>query len=307
MTRTAIITADIELSNFPGEQGLWGRIGAESWGLPRLLDELRDLGVPATMFVDVYGAASTARAAQEQACLLIKEYGQDLQLHTHPGLAFDPKREQLRDYSFDEQLQIVAFGRDRIRQWTGVEASVHRAGDWAANADTLRALHELDFAADFSASAWSRSCGIPGAAHMGNGWQLIEGMLCAAGTCYRDRLTGRVRRMDLGGVSMAEIRDCIRGAIDPLILTPHSFSLMRFNQARTRFRPDFDYVRRLRRYVRLVQEAGYRFLPASEAAADARAKLERHPAMQPLPVSSLPASISGVAKSLAERARARLA
>jgi len=306
MTRIAIIAADIELSNFPGEQGLWGRIGGESWGLPRLLDELAQLEVPATMFVDVYGGEPQAIAAQEKACSLIVKHGQDLQLHTHPAPAFDPRREQIRDYAFEEQLQILSFGRDRIRRWTGVEASVHRAGDWAANSDTLRALDQLGFVADFSASAWSRSCGIPGASGMGNGWQLIDGMLCAAGTCYRDRLTGRIRRMDLGGVSMAEVRDCIHSAVDPLILTPHSFSLMRFNLARTRFRPDRDYVRRLHRYVRMVREAGYRFLTARDAALGARARLAPH-AMQPLPMSSLPASISGVAKSLAERARAKLA
>lgn len=305
--RSAIITADVELSNFPQEQGLWGRIGGESWGLPRLLDELARLQVPATMFVDVYGSTPDSVAAQQKACAMIASYGQDLQLHTHPASAFDANREQLLEYDLEEQLRILQFGRDRVLEWTGIEVNVHRAGDWAANADTLRALRRLGFIADFSASAWSRSCAIPGASGMGNGWHLIEDMLCAAGTCYRDRLTGRIRRMDLGGVSMAEVRECVHGGNDPLILTPHSFSLMRFNPARTRFRPDRGYVRRLHRYVEMARDAGYRFQSAREAAMAVTGQIAGETASRPLPVSSLPASLSGVAKSLAERARARLA
>src|SRR6185369_11707926 len=184
MTPRLLITVDTELSNFPNAQGLWGRVGDEDWGLRRMLDAFEALGIQATFFLDVYAGNDKDLAEQRRAAELIASRGQDLQLHTHPGPAFDRARPRLRDYSFAEQCDIIEFGCQRMQQWTGSRPVLHRAGDWGANHDSLRALRQCGMRADFSASVWSSDCGIDPSAMALNGWTRIDGLLCGVGTCY---------------------------------------------------------------------------------------------------------------------------
>ena len=55
MTPSLLVTVDSELSNFPYGQGLWGKVGDESWGLARLIKVFDELEISATFFLDVYG------------------------------------------------------------------------------------------------------------------------------------------------------------------------------------------------------------------------------------------------------------
>ncbi len=304
MAPTLVLTVDTELSSFPEGQGLWGRVGDREYGLPYMLQAFDELQARATFFLDVYGKRDDHVADQRRAAELVAARGHDLQLHTHPGPAFDPGRPRLKDYSLDEQREILSFGRDRLQGWTGARAVVHRAGDWAANHDTLAALRDLAFRADFSASAWGRACGLDAATIRGNGWKSIDGMLCAVGTCYRDRLTGRVRRVDLGGTSFTEVSQMLSLRVDPLILTLHSFSFLRHNRTRTAFAFAPDYVARLRRFfAQALERDGYRSLSAREAA-EAAASLPGSPLpWSELPRSGLAASAAGLLHSARERLR----
>jgi hypothetical protein len=260
-----IVTVDTELSNFPGEQGLFGHVNGEDWGLGRMLRSFAELGLRATFFLDVYGRREAHVAAQRRAAEMIFAAGQDLQLHTHPGPAFDPARPRLRDYPLERQIEILEFGCSRLREWTGLRPRLHRAGDWGADRATLRALRQCGMVADFSASPWSPNCGYDPALIQHNGWTRIDGLLCGVGTCYRDRLTGRMRRLDVGGVSMAEMADVARHGIDPLFLTLHSFSLMRYNKQRTRFVAATDYIDRLAWLLERGRALGYEACSAMDA------------------------------------------
>jgi hypothetical protein len=304
MAPTLILTVDTELSSFPDGQGLWGRVGEDERGLRYMLQVLGELEVRATFFLDVYGKREDHVRDQRRAAELVVARGQDLQLHTHPGPAFDPQRPQLKDYTVAEQEEIVSFGRERLQVWTGVRAVVHRAGDWAANRDTLSALQRQGFEADFSASVWSRSCGLRGVGIGGNGWKRIDGLLCGVGTCYRDRLTGRLRRVDLGGSSFSEVSEMLSRRVDPLILTLHSFSFLRYNRARTVFALAPDYVAALRHFCALaVERHGYRSLSAREAAQAAGALPDASLPWSTLPRSGVTASAVGLVKSVWGRLR----
>src|SRR5262249_37605317 len=107
MTPHLLITVDTELSNFPDGYGLWGRPSGQDWGLGRMLEVFRELGIRGTFFVDVYAGRPEPLAEQRRAVEAIAAAGQDVQLHTHPGPAFDAERPRLRDYSLDEQKQIL--------------------------------------------------------------------------------------------------------------------------------------------------------------------------------------------------------
>ncbi len=305
MAKRLIITVDTELSNFPNAQGLWGRVGGEEWGLARVIDEFDSLGVRGTFFLDVYAGKPADIAEVERAARLIHTRGHDLQLHTHPAPAFDAAREQLRDYDLAQQEQIIEFGVRRIEQWTGVRPVLHRAGDWAADHRSIEALRHQGFRADFSASPWSPSCGLEPAAIRGNGWKHIDGLLCGVGTCYLDRLTGRTRRVDLGGTSFAEATDILSRGIEPLFLTLHSFSFVRYDRTRTRFEPDTEYVELLRRFCTLArQKWGYRTVTALEAVSELQSEAPASLPWAPLPVTHAWSSCAGLVKSVRERLHA---
>jgi len=301
---TLIITVDTELSNFPDSQGLWGRIGAGEWGVARLLDSFAELGIRATFFLDVYANSDDAVANQRRAAEIIVATGHDLQLHTHPAPAFDVNRIRLRDYTASEQEQIIAFGCERINDWIGRRPVLHRAGDWAANHDTLIALAKTGFHADFSACLWSSNCGIDSEAISGNGWKRIDGMLSGIGTCYRDRLTKRVRRLDIGGVSFREIAELLALRVDPLILTLHSFSLLKHNRGRTRITGDADYLRRFEQFCRAAQmQEGYQVVPAIEAVKAIEGLAPEQLPWMELPTTSIVASLAGIWKSSRHKLR----
>jgi len=301
-SRNLLITVDTELSNFPDAQGLWGRVGHETWGLKRMLDEFDDLGVKGTFFLDVYGREDADVSQQRLAAELIASRDHDLQLHTHPAPAFDARRARLRDYAEAEQADIITFGLDRIEQWTGKRPVLHRAGDWGADNISLRAMARAGIKGDFSASPWSSNCGIVSPAVQCNGWARIEGLLSGLGTCFRDRLTGRVRRVDIGGTSFPEVLDILSRQIDPFILTLHSFSLMRFDRERTSFSGDSLYLRRMRDLVRIAQrEHGYELRTAAQAAAQAQTKADADLVALPLATSTPVASAAGIFKSIRGR------
>jgi hypothetical protein len=305
MSRHFLMTVDTELSNFPRPHGIFGRADGADWGLQRMIEEFDALELRATFFLDVYAGNSDDLAEQQRAAELIVARGHDLQLHTHPGPAFDPRRDQLRHYSLAEQEDIIAFGCRRLEGWTGIRPVLHRAGDWAADHNSLRALARQGFRADFSASPWSRNCSYTAEVVRGNGWTRSDGMLCGVGTCYQDRLTGRVRRVDLGGVSFLEAADILAAGVDPLIMTLHSFSLLRYNKSRTQFTGAPDYIERLRRYCRLARaEWGYQYRTALEAVTEIESATDGNPPWVALPTTRTLSSAAGLLKSVRERLRA---
>lgn len=305
MTRQFLMTVDTELSTFPRPQGIFGQVRGQDWGLERMIDEFDALELRATFFLDVYAADAADLAEQKRAAELIVARGHDLQLHTHPGPAFDPRRDQIRQYSLAEQQDIIALGARRLESWTGVRPVLHRAGDWAADRNTLRALAQQGFRADFSASPWSPNCNYPAELIQGNGWTRSDGILCGVGTCYQDRITGRVRRVDLGGVSFLEAVDILAVGVDPLIMTLHSFSFLRYNKARTLLTASPEYVDSVRRYARLAREKfGYQFRTALEAVDEI--ELARGDSLRwvALPTTRAVSSAAGLLKSVRERLRA---
>ena len=296
-TRSLIITIDSELSNFPGTMGLWGQVDGTEWGLRRVVAVLDEMGLRGTFFLDAYGGTPEAVEEQRRAAEFIAGSGHDLQLHTHPSPAFDARRQRMRDYSRGEQVEILEFGAERLRSWTGQRPVLHRAGDWGADHVTIEALRSTGFRADFSGSPWSPNCGYSGSVVDGNGWRRVDGLLCAVGTCYRDRLRGKVRRVDIGGCSEAETTDIMGCGVEPLTLTLHSFSFLRFDRRRTRFGAYEGYIRRLRRFEQRAMRLGYKATTAVEAAAVMARVGESDLPWSTLPTTNLWASGSGLLKS----------
>ena len=307
MSPSLIITVDTELSNFPNGQGIWGTVGNEKWGLTRLISVFDELDISATFFLDVYGGDEEQVGHQRRAAEMIAASGHDLQLHTHPAPAFDRMRHRLRDYDLREQEEIIAFGNDRIKKWTGLQPVVHRAGDWGADSRSLRALKAQGMRADFSACAWSDNCALDGSLVNGNGWKRVDGLLCASGTGFRDRVTGRIRRVDLGGASYREVTDILSRKIDPMILTLHSFSFLRYDRSRTKFTDFRQYVDVLRKFNQLATESGYVCRTALACVNELEFRDDDALSWSDLPITTTSASIAGLIKSVKGRVESHIA
>lgn len=122
---------------------------------------------------DRYGAKVTFMVAPEAAEHFPENITHEVGLHVHPGaeklrmgkhrvLVGDKYlRERcrtsststvLRDYSYEEQLDMIAVGRESLREVLGVRARTFVAGRWSLNDDTVRALVQEGFTHDCSAT-----------------------------------------------------------------------------------------------------------------------------------------------------------
>jgi peptidoglycan/xylan/chitin deacetylase (PgdA/CDA1 family) len=122
---------------------------------------------------DSYGAKVTFAVAPEVAELFPEGIAHEPGLHVHPGaeklrmgkyraLVGDKYLREhcqtsststvLRDYPYEEQLDMIAVGRERLQEVLGVRAKTFVAGRWSLNDDTVRALVQVGFTHDCSAT-----------------------------------------------------------------------------------------------------------------------------------------------------------
>lgn len=127
-------------------------------GLTYQLERLADHGLKACFFVDpmpalVFGLSPVARMVET-----ILAAGQEVQLHLHPNWAGARAgdrgtrygRFQMHEYTLAEQTGLIAGAVDLLVAAGAPRPIAFRAGGYAANADTLRALAALGFAYDSS-------------------------------------------------------------------------------------------------------------------------------------------------------------
>ncbi len=146
MQHNVILTIDTEFSTHKDNLGIWCEFDGQKYGLTKILEICQEYGVKATFFVDVYQKEREIR----RACDQILAQGHEIQLHTHPNWCFDRNRQNLSRYTLAEQTEIIAFGKQRLIEWTGIVPTAHRAGDFGVNLDTLKALQNNQIFNDFS-------------------------------------------------------------------------------------------------------------------------------------------------------------
>ena len=117
-----------------------GKIGNEYYGIPKIVDIFDQFGFKAEFFVDVYEYKYFGEEKYKNLCTFLHEKGHGVQLHTHPGYAYDTNRINMHEYSLEEQIKIIAEGKELITKWIGKSPIAHRAGNYGADNNTLTAL-----------------------------------------------------------------------------------------------------------------------------------------------------------------------
>jgi len=184
------LTVDTEFSNHKDDLGVFGRVGGKDCGLEFMADLLNRYGIKSTFFVDVYTDRREYIPRFTDACLSLKRQGHDLELHTHPEGLFDQKKGSMKDYSIQAQIDIVRKGKVIFQEWFGDGPVAHRAGDWGADENTLRALKENGIFVDCSYFHLWRNCRLNKIMRSQNAPLEVSGVLELPPSVYRTTSLG---------------------------------------------------------------------------------------------------------------------
>ena len=253
-----LITVDTECSSHPGALGVTGQIGREEVGVRKLAEVFRAHGLRATFFVDVYEAQEPRARLLREACRDLQAAGHDLELHTHPTSGGARTNGQMARHGFDEQVAILRQGQALFREWFGQEPVAHRAGDWAANADTLRALRAVGIPVDSSLFFGWPACALRDGLRPSNRPRMLDGVLEVPPTVFYSPGFGVCaphRLLTTDGHSYGELRSVLRqlarGTAAVAVSVFHSFSLLEWNRRRTRY---WVARRKLEAFERLIED-----------------------------------------------------
>lgn len=267
MTRV-FITIDTELmwrhhsANLDADTIVQRSLEPAGVGIGWQLDQLRRHCLKATFFVDPMPCLLFGTEWMKRVVGAILNEGQEVQLHIHPnwagaklgdgGAAHAPY--ELIDYSYDEQIDLLAGASDMLTAAGAPEPIAFRSGSYSASDDTLAALAELNFLYDSSHNGsehpWPSAISLERT-------QIApikhRGIIEVPVTLIEDQ-RGHLRHFQICALSAAEMRDALSHAVREdhaaVTIVGHGFELA--NRAGTR--PNAVHVRRFEALCRILAE-----------------------------------------------------
>lgn len=245
------LTFDIELwcnswddldGRFPGavKRYVYGRSAKGDYALPKTLEILDRHGLPGVFFVEPLFAARFGVEHLATIVDLIRHGDHDVELHLHPEWADElrplpfpgatRKRQHLCYYSLEEQTILLRLGLDLLAQVGCRKINAFRAGSFACNGDTFRALRHCNVAVDSSLSAVH---GVSGADLRGQieltQPQVFQDLTLLPLTVIEDG-TGRWRPAQVGSCSFGELRTALNSAYESgtehFVILSHNFEML---------------------------------------------------------------------------------
>lgn len=230
-----------------------------AFGIFHQMDVFDRYGIKAVFFVDPMPALLWGVGAIAEIVEPILARGHDVQLHLHTewlefaGQASPlPGRtgRNLADFSFEEQVELIAFARDTLMKAGAAAPVAFRAGNYGADDNTLRALREVGIGCDTSYppgiphSACAISLGSEARLpldHLGT-LEVPVGAVRSFG--------GSLRHAQITALSAWELLAALRysraRAISEFTIVSHSFELL----SRDRRRPNRVLTRRFEKFCR---------------------------------------------------------
>lgn len=295
------LTFDIEVwcggwsrldERFPSafERYAYGRSAQGNYALPKTLEILQRHALTGVFFVEPLFSARFGARYLDAITGLIAAADQNIQLHLHPEWTDEispapiadvaHKRQHLTHYRLDEQIALIGLGRQLLEAATGRPVTAFRAGSFAANRDTYRALRHHGIQVDSSLNALADFTG--GSIDNWNGpadQQQVEGVQVYPVTVFQDGF-GRPRPAQVGACSGAELEAMLvqaaRQGCSHAVIVSHNFEMLRPGQSR----PDWIVVRRFERLCAWLAERRDQFpvvpLPVAGASSPRPAQSRVH-------------------------------
>jgi len=179
-------------------------------------------GLKGVFFVEPLFATHFGLEPLAEIVSLIQDAGQEIQLHLHTEwqdeakqpliVKHKPKRQHLHMYNTDEQTALIAHGLRLLRQVGAAPVTAFRAGGFACNVDTFRALERNGIHYDSSLNVTMGQSGrgltaemrCQGIHHIGRTVELPVSALRSA--------RGNLRHLQLGACGYAEIMQALYSA-----------------------------------------------------------------------------------------------
>lgn len=316
-----LITFDIEVwckswktldEDFPSsfERYIFGSSPTGDHALPQTLDTLDRHGLKGVFFVEPLFAARFGVEHLATIIRLIRDAGQELQLHLHPEWTDEAKtpllstitgkRQFLTEYDAEEQRQLITHGIRLFEEAGAPRPTAFRSGNFSCNGDTFAAVAanglRFDSSINPEVAASHHHAVIPEGASPYEAFELGQ-LECIPMSSFLDG-RGRPRHAQLGACSADELTQALIAAEQShwptFVLLSHGDELM----VRGRNKPDPTVVHRFEHLCNFLAEhretlptVGFNDLPTQAA-----------PCKRPLPrVSKL-----ATAKRFVEQAYRRL-
>jgi hypothetical protein len=249
---------------------VYGPTSDGNFALPGLFRTLNEYGLTAAFMVETLFATRFGLAPLEEMVGLIRDAGQEVQLHLHPEWAdesIEPlipltgeKRPLMRQFSFADQRALIAHGRDLLLAAGAPPVTAFRAGSYGLNLDTLKALHDCQILIDTSYNP-GYSTGVADVApgHVLMQPEQLQGVAEFPVTAYRDGRGAKLRHMQLTACSFAEMKQVLESAEESgyeyVVIVAHNFELLTPDKQRQ----DKRLVRRFERLCQFLSSNAERF------------------------------------------------
>lgn len=246
-----LLTFDIEIwcdgwddldRKFPAafDRYVYGRSRQGEYALPMTLRILKEHGLKGTFFVEPLFAYRFGIAPLKEIVGLIRDAGQDVQLHMHTEWTDEAnppiletattKRQHLFHYALDEQTTLIGRGLEKLREAGVSDVVAFRAGSYACNRATLAALRSHGIRFDSSvnpARSWSGADLAP--TERGQRVAEIDGVLEYPITVFLDR-PGHLRQTQVGSSSLGEMKHLLLQADaqgrSAFVIVSHNFEML---------------------------------------------------------------------------------
>jgi peptidoglycan/xylan/chitin deacetylase (PgdA/CDA1 family) len=237
---------------------IYGDTQRGSYGVLYQLDVFRRHGIKAVFFVEGLHAScsSVGISPLTELVHLIYSYGQEVQLHLHPewvpymsGVPVPDRGYLLTSYGEDEQYRLIDIAAQNLVKAGAKPPDTFRAGDYAANQNTLRALTRAGFRYDTSYNFpyLGGKCAIESEEPLWQPARLEPGIWEVPVSCFEDR-KGHFRHCQLCACSSGEIKNSIRQASEnswqTYVMVSHSFEMLHNRRSTRPTWPRWQVIKR---------------------------------------------------------------
>ena len=243
-----------------------GRSKFGDYALPKTLEILNRHALTGVFFVEPLFSARFGSIYLRMITDPIAAAGQDIQLHLHPERTDEvrpplienvtKKRQHLTFYTEDEQTALIGRARQLLEEAIGCRVSAFRAGSFAVNRDTYKALRRNELTVDSSLNAvHDHSEGSLGDICRHAPCHFIEGVAVYPVTVFQDGL-GRLRPAQIGACGFDELVHAMwqafRQGTRDFVIVSHNFEMLKPGTTQ----PDWVVVRRFEKLCAFL--AAYR-------------------------------------------------
>lgn len=230
-------------SSFAGsfERYVYGSSRHGQYALPKTLEILNRNRLQGVFFVEPLFAARFGIEHLQIIVKMIRDAGQQVQLHIHPEWTDEikpaiikdneKKRQHLTFYSLDEQTSLIAFAKDFLQRAGSGPITSFRAGSFAANRDTFEALRRNGILVDSSLNRCYSISG-PGISRSAqvDAPFVIDGVSTYPVTVFKDGF-GKNRPAHVAACSVGEMKESMASAksagLSDFTIVSHNFEMLK--------------------------------------------------------------------------------